>query len=62
MMEKKLLTAKFDSMKWERDTLAFSSEQLALEVQCMPRLADEAKKVFVNVAELENATRSKVSL
>lgn len=52
--------AKLIAKNGERDALAAKCEELTLEVECMPGLAERASGLPARVAELEGASMTKV--
>lgn len=48
-------------MTGKRDALAAKCEEFALEVLCMPGIAEEASSLRTRLAELEDASKRKAS-
>lgn len=59
--EKAPLEAKVENVSQERNACVAKAEQFSLEVQCVPGLAEKAKKMRERVLALETAMRAKVS-
>lgn len=61
VMSAKPLRAKGSAVAEERDYLAAKCKEHALEVQCMPGFAEEAKSMRTRVVELEDGSKTLAS-